>query len=243
MRSCLAEPYWRRFLSSIRQEGGRPLPALGPVRRNSVYRHRFLPALADIAFSVDPYASNLYAQEPPKLLFELDRGVLEMVDSARGVQQGFNLGPLCYSADFLKILKEFRANPPVLGARAVSFIDTTAILPPELSLDMAAIEKFAEWLQELQGVEDISLNRSRSQTLPANGVGQERLTGEQRAAMEDTGLTVVRQGMKVVGLPVGTKHFKRDFLQEVINGEPAEPVRALIPMEEAQASVYLPPPV
>ena len=35
--------------------------------------------------------------------------------------------------------KEFRANPPVPEARAVSFIDDiTVILPPELSLDMAA---------------------------------------------------------------------------------------------------------
>ena len=53
-------------------------------------------------------------------------------------------------------LEEFRANPPVPGARAVLFMDDIAvILPPELSLD--------------------------------------------------TGLTVVRQGMRVVGVPVGTK--------------------------------------
>ena len=50
--------------------------------------------------------------------------------------------PLCYSAGSLKILKEFKANPPVPGARAVSFIDDiTVILPPEFSLDMAAIGK------------------------------------------------------------------------------------------------------
>ena len=72
-------------------------------------------------------------------------GGLEVVESAREVQQGRNLGPLCYSAGSLKILKYFRANPPVPGARAVSFIDDiTIILPPELSLDMAAIEKVME---------------------------------------------------------------------------------------------------
>ena len=65
-----------------------------------------------------------------------------MVELARGVQQEYNLGPLCYSARSLKILKEFRANPPVPGARAVSFIDDiTVILPPALSLDMTAIGK------------------------------------------------------------------------------------------------------
>ena len=100
-----------------------------------------------------------------------------MVESARGVQQGCNLGPLCYSAGSLKILKEFRANPPVPGARAVSFIDhITVILPPELTLDMAAIGKVTEWLQELLGVEGVSLNRRKSQALLADGVRPEQLT-------------------------------------------------------------------
>ena len=44
------------------------------------------------------------------------------------------------------------------------------------------------------------------------------------------------QGMRVVGVPVGTEQFQRDFLKEAINGEPAELVRALAPMEDAQAS-------
>ena len=39
---------------------------------NSIYRLRFLPAIAEIVPSVVLYASNLYAQGPPKLLFALD---------------------------------------------------------------------------------------------------------------------------------------------------------------------------
>ena len=65
---------------------------------NSIYRHRFLTALAETIPSVIPYASNLYAREPPKPLFASDGGGLEMVESARGGQQGCNLDPLCYSA-------------------------------------------------------------------------------------------------------------------------------------------------
>ena len=207
---------------------------------NSIYRHRFLPALAEIVPSVVPYASNLYARVSPKLMFALDGGGLEVVESARGLQQGCNLGPLCYSAGSLNILKEFRANPPVPRARAVSFIDDiTVILPPELSLDMAAIGKVAEWLQERLGVEGISLNRRKSQTLLADGFVPEQLTEEQRVAMDTTGLTVVRQGMRVVGVSVGTEQFQRDFLQEAVNGEPAEFVRALVPMEDAQASFQI----
>ena len=127
---------------------------------NSMYHHRFLSTLAEIVPSVVLYASNLYSRDRPKQLVALDGGGLEVVVSARGVEQGCNLGPLCYSAGSLKILREFRANPPVPGARVVSFIDDiTAILPPELSLDMAAIEKVTEYLQERLGVEGISLNQ------------------------------------------------------------------------------------
>ena len=96
-----------------------------------------------------------------------------MVESARGVQQGCNLGPLCYSAGSLKILTKFTINPPVTGARAVSFIDDIKlVLPPELSLGMAAIRKVTEWLQERRGLEGISLNRNKPQTLLAVELGQ-----------------------------------------------------------------------
>ena len=122
-------------------------------------------------------------------------------------------------------------------ARPVSFIhDITVILPPELSLDMVAIGKVTEWLQERLRVEGISLNRRKSQALLADVVGPEKLTEEQRVAIDTTGLTVVRQGMRVVGVPVGTEQFQRYFLQEAVYGEPAELVRALVPMGDAQAS-------
>ena len=68
--------------------------------------------------SVVPYASNVYAREPLKLLFALDGGGLEVVESARGVQQGCNLGPVCYSAGSLKILKEIQGYST--GARSES---------------------------------------------------------------------------------------------------------------------------
>ena len=41
----------------------------------------------------------------------------------------------------------------------------------------------------------------------------EQLTEKQRVAMDTTGLTVVRQRVRVVGVPVGTEQFQRDFLQ------------------------------
>ena len=49
-----------------------------------------------------------------------------------------------------------------------------------------------------------------SQVLLADGVGPEHLTEEQRVSMDNTELTVVREGMRVVGVPVGTEQFKHD---------------------------------
>ena len=70
---------------------------------------------------------------------------------------------------------------------------------------MAAIGEVTESLQERLGVEGISLKRRKSQAMRADGVGPEQLTEEQRVAMDTTGLMVIRQGMRVVGVPVGTE--------------------------------------
>ena len=50
---------------------------------------------------------------------------------------------------------------------------------------------------------------------------------------------MVRQGMRVVRVPAGAGNFKRDFLQEVVSGEPGELVRALVSRWDAQASFHV----
>ena len=91
------------------------------------------------------------------------------------------------------------------GAREVSFIDDiTVILPPERSLDMAVIGKVTGWLQEGLGV-GISLNLRKPQALLADGVGPEQLTEEPRVSRGTTGLMVVLQEMRGMGVPVGTE--------------------------------------
>ena len=113
------------------------------------------------------------------------------------------------------------------------------ILPPELPLDMAAIRKVMECVQERLRVESISLKHRKSPVLLVDGVRPEHLTEEQRTTIDDIGLTVVRQRIRVVGVPVGKYYFKLDFLQEVVNGDAAELVRALVPMEDAQTSCQI----
>ena len=50
---------------------------------------------------------------------------------------------------------------------------------------------------------------------------------------------MVRQGMRDMGVPLGTEQFQRDFLQKAVIGKPVELARALIPMENAQASFQM----
>ena len=54
--------------------------------------------------------------------------------------------------------------------------------------------------------------------------------------MDSTEVAVVRQRMRVVGESIGTEEFRRDFLQETVDGKPNEFVKALVPMEVFQAS-------
>ena len=75
--------------------------------------------------------------------------------------------------------------------------------------------------------------------LLANGVLPNDFTDDQRLAMDSIGLTIVGQLMTVVGVPVGTEQFKRDFVKEAVNGEPAKLVRARAPLDDAQASFQI----
>ena len=63
------------------EEGCTILSYDGANTFNSIYRHRFLPALAEIVPSVIPYAANLYAREPPKLLYAREGGGIEVIES------------------------------------------------------------------------------------------------------------------------------------------------------------------
>lgn len=64
------------------------------------------------------------------------------------------------------------------------------------------------------------------------------LTEGQRQGVDSTGLTVIKQGMKV-GVPVGTDQSKRDFAKESVNRESAELVRASVSIDDAQASFHV----
>lgn len=68
---------------------------------NTMKHCTILPALADLIPPAVLYAINVYARKPPKTLFKTATGETGIVHSSRGIQQRWNLGPLCYSASLL----------------------------------------------------------------------------------------------------------------------------------------------
>ena len=72
---------------------------------NSIYHHRFLPALAEIVPSVVPYALDLYARDPPKLVEDL-AAFATLVVSSRALPQVFWV--LHTSADLSALVQKSR---------------------------------------------------------------------------------------------------------------------------------------
>lgn len=86
------------------------------------------------------YATNVYTRKLPKLPLAMDGCATKVILYARGVQQGYNLGPLCYRAGYLKFIREIQTNPPVPGGPALAFMNDIAVhLLPENTWDTTAI--------------------------------------------------------------------------------------------------------
>ena len=157
------------------------LPYDGGNTSNSVYRHRFLQALAELVPSVIPYASNLCAREPLKRMFVLDGGGFGSSGVSAGRTARIKSSPPLLQCGLTQDTK--RVPGLLTGARSESnFVhdDITIILQPKLSLDMAAIGKVTELLQERQGEDGYSLNHLTLYVLLAGGVGPDHLAEDVR---------------------------------------------------------------
>ena len=207
---------------------------------NSMKRRQILPAMATIIPPVVPYVNNVYAREPPRLLFRTQAGKTEVIESHRGVQQGCALGPLCYSAGSLQLLKDFRDDPPVEGALMMAYIDDLVILlPPEHATSAQAIARVTTWLQKRLEPLGVELNRSKSHVLLPQGTSVATWSEEDQTVLSRTQLTVASEGVKVVGVPVGHPEYVKAQVGRVVHGEPAELCYHLAQMEDAQASFQI----
>lgn len=70
-----------------------------------------------------------------------------MVSSSMRVQQGCNLGPLCYSAGALEMLRAFRDDAPVDDVQIPAYTDDVVVLLPRRHGQNAmAVEAVTTWL-------------------------------------------------------------------------------------------------
>lgn len=80
-----------------------------------------------------------------------------------------NLGPLCYSAGALEMLRAFRDKPPV-AAQILTFMDDVVVLlPPEQARNPKAVEAVTMWLQQRTEPLGVALNHTKSHILFAPG--------------------------------------------------------------------------
>lgn len=54
-----------------------------------------------------------------------------------------------------------------------------------------------------------------------------------------TGLSVAREGMRVVSVPVSTRYYQRCFAGDFMIDETAALIRALVPLEDARSSFQI----
>ena len=95
-----------------------------------------------------------------------------------------------------------------------------------------------EWLQERQGVEEISLNRRNSEA--PLGLCWARASQEKnRGAIASSEFTVALQRMSLVEAPKRMKQPRRDALQRVVSRESGALVRAFVAMEDGQTIFQL----
>ena len=124
------------------QQGSSLLSFDGRNAFNSLQRSKILAALAEIVPVALPYVADLYAREPSKLLFKMRDGGTRVIASRSGVQQGCAIGPLCFSAGSLPILRAFQERPPVEGTQLMPFIeDLVVVIPPERATNADTVEK------------------------------------------------------------------------------------------------------
>lgn len=82
------------------------------------------------------------------------------------------------------------------------------MLPLEKSRDMSSVATLNKWLEEHPLSEEVALNRQKSKVLLPGRVGPESLSEDQQIILKSTGLTMTREGMRVVGVPVGTSDYQ-----------------------------------
>lgn len=162
--------------------------------------------LTEVIAVATNYTTNVYYRELPKLFFAVDRHANEVINSACGVQRGCNLGPLCYSASSLEILR-VSDRSPVPEAWILAFIKQYHGCPPAQERSGHGYHHQVRVAPRTRGSR-VKLNRSKSEALLTGGITLDDLSEVQREEIRVIQLKIVGLGMRIVAIAVRTEAFQ-----------------------------------
>ena len=115
------------------------------------------------------------------------------------------MGPTLFCILLLPVLKRIRAEFEPRGVEAFAYLDDTSIGMMEITPDTVEVVPF---LQRELSNNGIAINPSKTVPLPLNGHAP---TPEKIALLEGIGVSIAeRDGVNVVGVPIGTGEYARE---------------------------------
>ncbi|CAN0108933.1 unnamed protein product, partial [Phaeothamnion confervicola] len=155
--------------------------------------------------------------------------------------QGDPLGPVFFTIGILAAMHAFQATFAASGASPIGYLDELAVLgmPGDTELSPSLIAAVQQLKVDLAAV-GLELNMQKSTILSPSGFGAADLSATTLAGLAMLDIPVVHDGVKVVGVPIGSDEFVRAALQAKLEEGPIDRfVQKGIELEEAQPAVAM----
>ena len=170
-----------------------------------------------------PYIARCYDEVPATAVYEMDSGERRKLQCTSGVQQGDGMGPPLFSLILIPIILKLQEKYKPLGVAFKAYMDDITLHLQDLTEE--TIQAMTDLVNELAAV-GIVVNRAKSLALPPPG---HVITEEQTRLLDGVGLTVAGEGITVVGVPIGTDEYIKEFAMKVITDGGADKLAKMVP--------------
>ncbi|CAN0235475.1 unnamed protein product, partial [Scytosiphon promiscuus] len=143
--------------------------------------------------------------------------------TVRRMQQGDGMEPPLFSLILVPIVLKLQEKYEPLGVSFKAYMDDITLHLKVLTEE--SVQAMTDLVSELDKV-GIVVNRAKSSALPPPG---HVITEEQRRLLEGVGLTVAGEGITVVGVPIGTDDYVKEFAMKVIAEGGADKLARILP--------------
>ncbi|CAN0508788.1 unnamed protein product, partial [Scytosiphon promiscuus] len=150
-------------------------------------------------------------------------GERRTIECTSGVQQGDGMGPPLFSLILVPIVLKLQEKYEPLGVSFKAYMDDITLHLKVLTEE--SVQAMTDLVSELDKV-GIVVNSAKISALPPPG---HVITEEQRRLLEGVGLTVAGEGITVVGVPIGTDDYVKEFAMKVIAEGGADKLARILP--------------